>query len=157
MTKKRKLTRRDALTFLPKLLANILIMLFSLSCIVPVLWLIISSLRTSKNFMADIMGFCSEFYYENYIKAIQNGHLNEYFGNSAYLTVLTVIISLIFSVVVGYFLARYEFHGKKFVYYLFLAGMIVPSLCLMIPVFLEFKALHLRDKWFTLLFRYLVF
>ena len=139
------------------ILINIILMLFSLSCIFPVIWLINSSLRSNTDFLGNIAGLAVNPKFSNYAKALTTGRMGLYFINSAYLSIISVIIGVAMAFVVGYFLSRYRFAGRNLIYMLFVSGLIVPTLSLMIPVFMEFKMLGILNKWYTLLMPYIAY
>jgi raffinose/stachyose/melibiose transport system permease protein len=140
-----------------RFLVNGVIMLFSLSCIFPILWMLNASLRDNREFMADPTGIVTRPLFRNYWDALLTGDLWRAFLNSAYLSILTVLLVILFSFVVGFMISRYRFRGSRAIYLLFLAGMLVPILSLMIPVFIEFKTLGLINRRFTLLLPYTAF
>lgn len=136
---------------------NILLLLFSLSCIFPIFWLINSSLRENKDFLGNISGLALSPKFDNYTKALIDGTMGRYFLNSGYLSIISVIVGIVMAFVVAYFLSRYSFRGRNFIYLLFLSGMIIPTLSLLIPVFMEFKMLGILDKWYTLFLPYIAY
>lgn len=138
-------------------LVNLMVMLFSLSCILPILWMINSSLRDNKDFMQSVIGLAAKPAFYNYVEALQTGDLWHCFLNSGYLSILTVILTIVFSFTVGFMVSRYRFFGSRLIYLLFISGMVIPILSLMVPVFIEFKKLNLLNHWFTLLFPYVSF
>lgn len=93
----------------------------------------------------------------NFLKALQAGGFLRSFANSAILAGINVVLTVICSFVVAYFLSRYKFFLRNFIYLLFVAGMVIPTLSLMIPVFVEFKILNLLNKPYTLIMPYLAF
>lgn len=136
---------------------NLLLLLFSVTCIFPVLWVLNSSLRTNGEFLANSFCFPEKLHWENYDKAINNMNLGVNFRNSSYLTAISLFFIIVFALGVGYFLARYDFPGKKAVYGMFLSGLIVPTIALMIPVFMMFNKVGMLNHWYTLLFLYVAF
>ncbi len=136
---------------------NLVLLLFSFSCVFPILWIINSSLRTNADFMSNITLPAFNPEWQNYSLAMTSRDMGQYFINSVYLTVISVILVIIISFVVGYFFARYQFPGKNIIYTIFLMGLIIPTLSLMIPVFMMFNKLNLLDKWYTLILPYVAF
>lgn len=136
---------------------NALVMLFSISCIFPVLWMINAALRDNAAFMAEPLGLISAPHWSNFVDALMTSNLWRTFLTSGYLSLITVVIAVLFSFVTGFMVSRYRFHGAKLIYLLFVSGMVIPVLSLMIPVFIEFKTLNLLDHWYTLLFPYVAF
>ena len=125
-----------------KLIVNIVFMLFSISCIFPILWMVNSALKTSNEFMQDSISLTQSLYVQNFIDAVQSSG----FLNSALLGVINVVLTVVCALVTGYFISRYNFRFKKAIYLLFVSGMVIPMLSLLIPVFLQFKTLGMLDK-----------
>jgi len=71
----------------------------------------------------------------NYAAAMRNGNWGRYLLNSAYVTSLTVLISLCINATAGYTFARIPFKGRKPLFALILVGMMIPPQVTMIPVF----------------------
>lgn len=136
---------------------NIALWLLSITCIFPIVWMIYSSLKSQKEFAIDIISLPQKPAFSNYVQAITEGNLGTYFMNSVYYTVISVLIAVILSFVIGYILSRFKFRGRTFIYYFFLAGMLIPIYALLIPIFLEFKAFGLLNKRITLILPYIAF
>lgn len=136
---------------------NIIILLFSISCIFPLLWMFNSSIMNNDKFMRNNLKLAIPPLFENYVQAVFNSKLLNAFLYSGYLSILNVICVLIFSIIIGYFISRYDFLLKKAIYLLFMVGMVVPVLSLLVPVFIEFKFLGIFNHRFTLLLPYIAF
>lgn len=139
------------------ILVNGVVMLFSLSCIFPILWMINSSLRDNREYSRNVMGLATKPIFGNYVRALQTANLWRAFLYSGMLSMITVAIVVLFSFIVGFLVARYRFRGSRAIYLLFVSGMMIPILSLMVPVFVEFKKLNLLNHWYTLLFPYVCF
>lgn len=136
---------------------NVLVSLLSITCVFPILWMLYSSLKSQREFALDTVGLPTELHFENYAKAFSEGKIGSYFANSLLDTVITVIVVILVSFVTGYCLSRFVFLGRRFLYYLFLSGMLIPIYALLIPIFIEFKALDLLNKPITLILPYIAF
>ncbi|MEG0767440.1 MAG: carbohydrate ABC transporter permease, partial [Clostridia bacterium] len=73
--------------------------------------------------------------WSNYAHAMHNGNWGRYLLNSAYITVLTLLISLCINASAGYAFARIPFRGRKLLFGLILVGMMIPPQVTMVPVF----------------------
>ena len=82
----------------------------------------------------------------NYIQAWQENDFATYFINSMIVSFGTVIGTLIFSVLTAYGFARYKFRGREFLFYLFLASLVVPGILLVIPQYLLMKDFGLLNS-----------
>lgn len=139
------------------LVANVLCWILSITCIVPVIWMIYSSLKTDKEFALDILSIPKAPQWENYVKAFIAGNMGTYAVNSLFNSVITTVLTLLLAFTIGYCLSRFQFRGRNAVYFLFMAGMLIPIYALLLPVFIEFKSMHLINKAYTLLMPYISF
>lgn len=138
---------------------NVILIIFSLSCIFPIVWMAYSSLKEKRVFNADIMGLPKNPTLINYIKILSNKdyHLGESMMNSVRTTGLSIILIILFSFIVGYILARVHFKLNRVLYVMFLMGMLIPIHSLLVPIYVVFKKCGLSNQWFTLLFPYVSF
>lgn len=133
---------------------NLAMLLFSLTCIFPIIWIMYSSLKTKEEFMLDIIALPKNPQFNNYRTAFLDGNLSTYFLNSILNSVVTVALVCVIAFCIGYVLSRYQFRGRNFIYTLFIAGMLVPVYSLIVPLFIQFKQLGMYDKLGTLILPY---
>ena len=133
---------------------NLILIVFSLSCIFPMIWMLYSSLKEKRAFNADIVGLPKNPTLINYIRILSNSdyHLGESMFNSVRTTTLSIILIVLFSFIVGYILARVHFKGNRALYVMFLMGMLIPIHSLLVPIYVVFKNCGISDQWYTLLF-----
>ena len=77
--------------------------------------------------------------------------------NSALVTVVAVILTLLLGILAGYVLSRFEFRLKKLVIGLFLVGMLIPIHSTLVPLFLMMKKIGLLDTYGALILPYTAF
>lgn len=135
---------------------NTIMIIFSFSCIFPLLWMLSSSLKEKRAFNADIMGLPKEPTFENYISLFTNPdyQLGRSVFNSIIITILSVALIVLFGFIIGYMISRVKFKGSKIIYGLFLLGMLIPIHSLLVPMYILFTKTNLSNQWFTLLFPY---
>ncbi|GKX32255.1 sugar ABC transporter permease [Vallitalea longa] len=138
-------------------LANLVVIIYTISCVFPVLWIFYSSLKTQKEFNLNIVSLPSNLNFTNYIEAIKTSHLDKFFLNSVFNSMITVTLVVIIGFMTGYCLSRFKFRGRGFVYTLFLAGMLIPVHSLLIPIFIQFKNLGMLNNRLTLILPYVAF
>jgi multiple sugar transport system permease protein len=68
-----------------------------------------------------------------------------YLGNSAYVSALTVALTLVVSVLGGYSFARFRFRGKEAIFLLTLAILMVPYATLLIPLYVILNQVGLSN------------
>lgn len=138
---------------------NLILILFSITCIFPLIWMFYSSLKEKRAFNADTMGLPKSPTLLNYIRILSNTdyHLPESMINSLRTTVLSVFCIVLFGFIVGYILARVRFKGNRLLYGMFLMGMLIPIHSLLVPIYVVFNNAGISNKWFTLLLPYVSF
>lgn len=148
---------KKALHLAETAIANGFVAIFSITCIFPIIWMVYSSLKTDREFSLDILSLPQRPMFENYQKAVSEGNIGVYFINSMFNTVTVVCVVLVLVFVIGYCLSRFRFRGRTIIYYIFLSGMLIPIYALLIPIFVEFKALGLLNERYTLILPYIAF
>lgn len=138
---------------------NVLMMVFSLSCIFPLVWMLYSSLKEKRAFNADIIGLPKEPTLSNYQRILTNPdyHIGQSMWNSVRTTAISIFFIVLFGFIVGYILSRIHFRGNRLLYTIFLMGMLIPVHSLMVPIYVVFNKMGLVDKWFTLVIPYVAF
>lgn len=139
------------------ILINVVLTSFSITCIFPAVWLFYSSMKTKSQFYANPIGLPESINFDHYVHILKNSDILLWMGNTARNTLLSLILILSIGFVVGYFISRFQFRGRKLLYSYFLLGMLVPIHALMIPMYILFTKTGLGDSWFTLIFPYTAF
>lgn len=126
--------------------------LVSLVMFFPVIWIVSSSLKT----LNGISGYPPQIIpthpqFNNYIQIVQGSHLLIYLRNTLILIAGNTIGTVISSSLVAFPLARMEFAGKKIVFGLILATMMVPSTATIIPQFILFGKLGWLNSLYPLI------
>ncbi len=140
-----------------KILVNLVLMIFSITCIFPAIWLFYSSMKTKSEFFENPVSLPSALDFSNYINVLQKSDMLLWMKNTARNTFLSLILILLIGFVVGYFVARFDFKGRKLLYAYFLLGMLIPIHAIMIPMYILFTKAGLGDSWYTLIFPYTAF
>lgn len=138
---------------------NVILAIFSFSCIFPLIWMFYSSLKEKRVFNADIVGLPKSPSLTNY-KAIlgnQDYHIAESMINSFRTTFISIALIVLFGFIVGYILSRVKFKGNRLLYVMFLMGMLIPIHSLLVPIYVVFNSTGLSNKWYTLIIPYVAF
>ena len=140
-------------------LINAVLMIFSISCIFPLVWMFYSSLKLKRQFNADIIGLPKSPTFENYIRVLTNKdyHLGSSMLNSVRVTVISLFFIVLFGFVIGYILARVPFKLNRLLYVLFLMGLLIPVHSLLVPIYVVFNSVGMSNQWYTLIIPYVAF
>lgn len=121
------------------------LLLFSATIVIPLLWVLISSLKTGTEILGSPWSLPASPQWKNYAKAWSEGGIGLYFWNSVLITVAALAILLPTGAMAAYVFARYPFRGSKALFATFLGGMMFPNFLVIVPLFFLLKNLHLLD------------
>ncbi|WP_103104601.1 carbohydrate ABC transporter permease [Brevibacillus reuszeri] len=113
--------------------------------VTPILWVILGSFKTAFEIANSPFALPTSWSFDNLISAWQLGNFQTYFWNSAFITIVGMIIVFLVACPAGYAFAHMNFRGSQFLFYLFLLGMALPVQAIIIPVFYQLKSLGLVD------------
>lgn len=122
--------------------------------VVPILWMVVNSLKTDREYAADPFALPAEMQWSNYAQAWKKANLGLYFGNSLLITIVAVLCTVFFAAMASYFLARVSFRGNKLLHSFFLFGMLIPVHATLVPLFLIMQKLSLLNTRFSLILVY---
>lgn len=118
----------------------------------PFLWTIFTSLkRVDEVYLFPPTLFPETLMFENYPKVFQQVPYGLWFRNSAIVTILGTIGTVLSTTVVAYGFARKEFPGRNALFMVVVATMILPSEVTIIPQFVMFQRLGWVDTYLPLI------
>jgi len=126
----------------------------SIIMVTPLYLMLATSFKTTTEFYRNPFGLPSTLSLQNYLSVWFAGHMNFYFRNSVIISVGTVGITLVFSTLASYALARMRMRGSTLIFYLLLATLMVPTEIILLPLFIEFRDLHLLNTYGSLIIPY---
>jgi ABC-type glycerol-3-phosphate transport system permease component len=139
-------TRRRVTTGVRVTLVSTVLFAVCFVWIYPFLWMVSSSIKTNAEIFAGLGLFPKAIRLDNYIRAWNDAHIGDYFFNTVFVTVMSIIISVLAVSMMGYVLGRYRFPGKKIVIGLLAAAIFLPEGYTIIPVFDLINKLGLQDS-----------
>ncbi|MBD1380315.1 carbohydrate ABC transporter permease [Metabacillus arenae] len=136
---------------------TILIALGSLFIIFPLYIAISIALKTPEELANSVLSLPLGFHFENFANAIEATNFFHAFKNSAYITVLTLVFTILTNSMVAYVIAR-NLHRKFFkgLYYYFVGALFIPFPIIMLPVIKLTSSLGMTDPN-GLIFLYIVY
>ena len=119
--------------------------IWSLIVILPLLWTVMSSFKTSSEIFASPFALPSQWRFDNYVKAWSEAGIGSYFLNSVIVVGCALVIVMVLGAMCAYVLARYTFPGSRAIYYLMLAGLTFPIFLAMVPLFFVLQRIGLLN------------
>jgi len=134
-------------------LAATCVTLFALIWLVPLVWALITSLRTNDQIAANPMQFwdVSNWNFDAYKYAWDTYPLSYWYVNSFIISTLAVVFAVVVCSMAAFALANLHFSGKKVVFAIILAGLMLPTEALVLPQFMEFRALRLLGTYWAVI------
>ncbi|EMT46238.1 MULTISPECIES: carbohydrate ABC transporter permease [Anoxybacillus] len=128
---------------LGKALLYTILVLYAIVTMIPFLWALSSSFKTLEEIVSGSINFIPEnFTLDNYKQIfIEQELFPRWFMNSVIIAVTVTILNLIFNSMAGYALARLHFRGKRTIFMIVLAVLMIPAQVTMIPNYLILKQL----------------
>jgi len=111
----------------------------------PIYILVSNSLKTRFELGIDPLGLPSQFRWQNYVQAWEQGGFGTTMLNSLFLVIITVFGVLLLGGMAAYSLARYKPRGSSFYMSYTLALTTVPLWLFVIPLFILWRDLHLLN------------
>ncbi len=133
-------------------LAYILLIVGAVIVLTPLAWMVSTSLKLP----GQVFSFPPEWIpnpviWENYREALTMVPFALFFRNSALVTGLSVLGSVVSSSVVAFSFARLRWKGRDALFLLVLATMILPNQVTLIPLFALYKSLNWLDTYLPLI------
>src|SRR5699024_12606427 len=89
--------------------------------------------------------------WDNFTTAWNSGPFLIYFKNSIFVSISILILQFLTIIPAAYAFARYQFKGNKFFFALTMITLMIPAQLIFLPVYLQFIACVLLDKFWSLI------
>jgi len=136
--------------------SHVVLIGWSVMVLVPFVWALLASLKTSREIFGSPWSLPEVFQWSNFARAWDKG-VGEYLLNSIVVVTGGVLLTMLFGSMVAYVLARYEFPGNRFIYYLFAAGMMFPVFLAIVPLFFVVQNLGMLSTYQGLILVYVAY
>ncbi|MBP2242775.1 raffinose/stachyose/melibiose transport system permease protein [Cytobacillus eiseniae] len=122
----------------------------------PFYLMIVNSLKTKREIFEDTLSPPSKVTFDNYVQAFMELDFLKTFANSVFITVVSVVIIILFSSMAAYALSRVKSKFSTFIFFVFVAAMLIPFQSVMIPLITIFGKFDMLNRG-GLIFMYLGF
>lgn len=114
----------------------------------PVLWFLVSTLKTESEYIAYPIKFLPKtLVWQNYVDAVTLVPYWKYAGHSLWLAMMFSVLTVITSSMAGFAFARVPAPGRATLFTIVLAMLMVPSIATTIPQFIVFSRLRLTNTY----------
>src|SRR5690606_29023679 len=102
----------------------------------PLLWLIMSSFKTTQEFQLNRLGLPIRWYVENYPAAWRIGEFTSLFANSVFYTVVSTVATIILALAAGFAFAKLRSKATPILQGSFIVGILLTIQSILVPLFL---------------------
>jgi raffinose/stachyose/melibiose transport system permease protein len=139
-------------------LITLVLLAFTLIVIVPFIWMLMMSVRTTGEILNDPYGLPSVFRWQNYERLIFDPGIAfyRYFLNSTVVTISAVLLCALLSTLAGYGFGRkrYDFKFRGWIFAILLFALMLPPQILYIPQFTMMSQYGLTNTHASLILLY---
>jgi N-acetylglucosamine transport system permease protein len=137
--------------------SHVLLIAWSLIVGIPLLWVFMSSFKTTKQILDNPFSLPAKLDFTNYVNAWNGSGIGSYFANTLIVVVSALVIVMILGAMCAYVLARFKFFGARAIYYLMLAGLTFPPFLAIVPLFKILQGIGLLNTLPGLILTYVAF
>lgn len=139
------------------IIIRIFMWIYAAIVVLPVIWVVITSLKTNQEFVQNPWGMFATPQFVNFVNAWEKVKFNIYAWNSVVLTLIAVIISTVLACCASYVLVRMRFRGASALLSFFIAGLYIPIVLILPSEFEMLSNLKLVDSHLGLSLVYIAF
>ncbi len=151
---KKRLSIGDVLT---SGVTQILLIFWAILVIFPFLWMIMTSLKSDFEIIHSPWDLPSTLQWSNFSRAWNEARIGRYFINTLIVMSMSLTGTLIISSMAAYVLSRFEFFGRRVLFFLFLAGMMFPVFLALVPLSFLVRDLGLTATYHGLALVYIAY
>lgn len=128
----------------------LLIIFFAVYTIFPLLWLLVTSLKTNAEYFANPFSLPAIPQWHNFTNAFMQANLGQMIWNSLTVSFVGTLLNVIVAAMASYAISRFQFKGREVIFAALSAGIMVPLNALMVPYFSIFSKVNLIDNLMSL-------
>jgi len=134
-----------------------LLYIFSYSLVliwlVPMLWMVITAVKPDGSPVTVLTELIKPpFTMDNYKFVSENASIWRWTWNSVYIAIVTTALTLLLTSMAAYVLSRIPFKGNKLVFWVIIAGLMVPTEATIVPLFLMMVDNGLVNSYSSIIF-----
>jgi len=137
--------------------SHVLLAVWTIIVIVPFLWVVLSSFKTTKEILASPLSLPAHWSFDNYAHAWTDAGIRQFFLNTVIVVGVALVLVMLLGAMCAYVLARFKFRGARAIYYLMLAGLTFPIFLAIVPLFFILKNIGLINTLPGLIMVYVAF
>ncbi len=123
----------------------LVVLLFSAIVLIPILWLVRSSLATSRDLFTTPLIYFPNPTFANFQTLIEQVPFLDYLRNSIVFSLASTLVALLVSYIAAYAFARLRFPGSGIILWILVLSMALPEIGTIVPLYRILSSLRLLD------------
>ncbi len=148
---------KKAKKIIGKIIFFLVLGFFLFVTLLPLLWVLMSSLRSDEEIFRYAMPFSihtfipDKFTFQSYINIFKLRGFGQALFNTVIVGVASIVLGMFINAVAGYIFAKYEFKFKKQLFFLVMISFMVPFEAVAIPLYQMVNQMGLVDTYWVLI------
>ncbi|MEU8739657.1 carbohydrate ABC transporter permease [Streptomyces halstedii] len=134
-----------------------MLVIWAVLVVMPLLWAVMASFKTDDAILSTPWSLPDRLHFENWSRAWTQAHMSDYFLNTILVVGGSLIGTLLLGSMAAYVLARFDFPGNRFIYFLFIGGMSFPIILALVPLFFVMNNMGLLNSVHGLILVYIAY
>ncbi|HWM38867.1 MAG TPA: carbohydrate ABC transporter permease [Streptomyces sp.] len=134
-----------------------MLVLWAVMVVMPLLWAVMTSFKDDKSIFTSPWSLPTSLNFDNWSRAWSQAHMSEYFFNTLLVVGGSLVGTMLLGSMVAYVLARFDFPGNRFFYFLFIGGMSFPIILALVPLFYVMSNTGLLNTRHGLILAYIAY
>ncbi|TPQ23492.1 carbohydrate ABC transporter permease [Streptomyces sporangiiformans] len=134
-----------------------MLILWAFMVVMPLLWAVMTSFKADRDIFSSPWALPDTLHFDNWSRAWTEAHMSDYFLNTVIVVGFSLVGTMLLGSMAAYVLARFEFPGNRFIYFLFIGGMSFPIILALVPLFYVMQNLSLLNTLPGLILVYIAY
>ena len=151
---KGKKVKENKITMLARQLIRVFLLLWSLVVAFPVIWVLYTSLKSSKEFFASPWGLPESLQWKNFVNAWDKANFGAFFFNTILVVLVTLAITLLVVGANAYVIAKFKGKFIRGLETFFMVAMMVPGVLVLVPLYYIADSMYMTDSlvWLSIIY-----
>ncbi|SED76987.1 carbohydrate ABC transporter permease [Ruania alba] len=131
---------------------HLLLVVAAITWLLPMIWMASMALTPNEVLQRSSTSlFPQSLTFENFLTVLRGSDMPRWFLNSAVVSIVTTVVTVVFCAMAGYAFARIPFPRRRIVFVIVLAGLMVPKEAMFVPLFLMISSLDWQNTYAALI------
>ncbi|MFW6599684.1 carbohydrate ABC transporter permease [Propionibacteriaceae bacterium Y2011] len=150
-------TASKVMGWVSTIIAHGFLIFWALVVLVPMIWALMNSFKTSGEIMGDPWALPAVPQFENYVRAWNTAQFGDFFVNTILIVGVSLIATLLLASLAAFALAKFRFPGRGLVFGLIVGSFTFPVVLALVPLFFIMQNLGLFNSRIGLTIVYIAF